>query len=49
MKAKLIIILNTHVLNNALHLFYFLCNPYFETMKVKMFVAEEVSSKIRYK
>lgn len=33
MKIKLIIILNTHVLNKALTLFYFLYNPYFEPVK----------------
>lgn len=48
MKAKLITILNTHVLNNVLSLFYFLCNPYFEPVKVKILVAVEASSKIQY-
>lgn len=49
MKAKLITILNTHVLNNVLSLFYFLRNPYFEPVKVEIVVAVQVSSKIQYR
>lgn len=42
MKAKLIFILNTHVLKNALNLFYFLCNPYCEPVKVKVLLRRSV-------